>query len=300
MIGEETNNVKPDLGYKIVRKEELAPNIKLFEIKAPWVAKKAAPGQFIILRVNETGERVPLTIANFNRDAGTVTIIAQEVGYTTKQLGQLREGDAVLDFVGPLGQPSELPESGTVVCIGGGIGIAPIYPQVKALSEQGINVITIVGSRSAEQLILTKDLEELSSKFYVATDDGSQGYKGFVTDILQELLNSGTNVDRVIAIGPIVMMKAVTAITQPRNIPTTVSLNSLMVDGTGMCGACRVTIGGENKFACIDGPEFDAFQVDFDEQLQRQDFYRDPEMKAMAQSHCHIGDTSERGDPRVR
>ncbi|MBO8128343.1 MAG: sulfide/dihydroorotate dehydrogenase-like FAD/NAD-binding protein [Peptococcaceae bacterium] len=274
--------------YEIVRKEKLAPGIKLFEIKAPWVARKAAPGQFIILRVDETGERIPLTIADFNRDKGTVTIVAQEVGYTTKQLGRLEPGDAVLDFTGPLGQPSELPDSGTVTCIGGGVGIAPVYPQVKALREKGVYVITIVGARSAEYLIFTGELEELSNEFYIATDDGSRGCKGFVTGVLQELLEADRSIDHVIAIGPVIMMKAVTAITRPRNISTTVSLNSLMVDGTGMCGACRVTIDGETKFACINGPEFDAFKVDFDEQLRRLSFYRDPEAKAMAKAECRI------------
>lgn len=282
--------------YEIIRKEELAPAIKLFEIKAPWVARKAQPGQFIILRVDETGERVPLTIADYDRDRGTITIIAQEVGYTTKHLGTLDVGDSVLDFAGPLGEPAKLPDTGTVACIGGGVGIAPIYPQVKALHKRGVYVITIIGARSAEYLILTEGLKQMSSELHIATDDGSRGRKGFVTDVLRELLEAGKPIDHVIAIGPIIMMKAVTGVTKPRGISTTVSLNSLMVDGTGMCGACRVTVGGETRFACVDGPEFDAFKVDFDEQLRRLAFYRDPEKKALAEAHCRIGETAARGE----
>ncbi len=272
--------------YPIQVKRTLAPGVRLYEISAPLVARKAQPGQFVIVRVNETGERIPLTIADYDRKMGTITMVVQEIGFTTKTLAKMEVGDALLDFIGPLGNPSELRDSGTVVCIGGGVGCAPLYPQVRALSQKGVNVITIVGARSAEHLILTRELGRYSNQLHIATDDGSQGRKGFVTDILKDLIEQGTPIDQVIAIGPMIMMKVVTGVTKQYNLPTMISLNSLMVDGTGMCGSCRVTVGGVTKFACVDGPEFDAHQVDFDEQMKRAAVYRDQEAKALARLDC--------------
>lgn len=272
--------------YFIETKRVLAPGVRLYEIKAPLVARKAQPGQFVIIRLNETGERIPLTIADYDRELGRVTVVVQEIGFTTKSMGKLEAGDYLQDFIGPLGNPSELRKDGTVVCIGGGLGCAPLYPQVRAMHENGVNVITIVGARSAEHLILTHELGHYSNQLHIATDDGSRGRKGFVSDILKELIEQGTPIDQVIAIGPMIMMKVVADVTRPYKIPTTVSMNSLMVDGTGMCGSCRVTVGGETKFACVDGPEFDAHLVDFDEQMKRAAIYRDEEARALARLEC--------------
>lgn len=268
--------------YRIVKKKELAKNIKLIEVEAPMVAAKAAAGQFVILRIDEPGERIPLTIADFNREQGTITMIFQEVGYTTRKLGELKEGDFLADFVGPLGQPSEIEKYGRVVCVGGGVGVAPVYPIARALKEAGNEVISIIGARSRELLILEEEMRAVSDELLISTDDGSYGHKGFVTDLLAEVLRRNGRVDRVWGIGPVVMMRAVAETTRPFGVPTIVSMNPIMVDGTGMCGACRVSVGGETKFACVDGPEFDAHLVDWDLALRRLNMYREEEAKALA------------------
>ena len=249
--------------YEIVAKKSLSNEVKLFEVLAPAVAKKARPGQFVMVRTDEKGERIPLTIADFNRERGTITIIFQEIGKTTKQLGKLETGQKLATFAGPLGTASEIEKYGRVVCVGGGIGIAPLYPIVKALKAAENEVITIIGARNERLLILEKELRGISDDLRVATDDGSKGKRGFVTDVLKEVIERG-GVKAVWAIGPVVMMKAVSSLTRPYGIKTIVSLNPIMIDGTGMCGGCRVTVGGKNKFACVDGPEFDGHQVDFD------------------------------------
>lgn len=276
--------------YKVLRKQVLsntgADRVVLLDIEAPLVARKHKPGHFIMLRIDEKGERVPLTIADSNPETGAVTIIAQEVGATSKQLGKLEAGDFVLDFVGPLGQAAHYPEHKHVVCIGGGLGVAPLYPEVKHLHEIGSHVTSIIGARSKQILILEDEMRKNSNEFYVATDDGSYGTKGFVTTILQQLIDDGKPIDLVIAIGPIPMMKAVANLTKKYEIKTLVSLNSLMVDGTGMCGACRVTVGGETKFTCIDGPEFDGHLVDFDEQMRRLSMYKDKERETLQHEGC--------------
>ena len=231
--------------YRIIRKEKLAPGIWLMKVMATFVARKAMPGQFIILRVKEEGERIPLTIADYDRREGWVTIIFQEVGLTTGLLAKLDEGDSILDFVGPLGRPSELDGLKRVLCIGGGVGVAPLYPQIKYLWEKGTSVDVIIGSRSKEYLILEDEIRSVCHNLYITTDDGSYGRKGFVSDVLKELLDQGIVYDRVIAIGPLIMMKVVSEITKQYNVPTIVSMNPIMVDGTGMCGGCRVTVSGE-------------------------------------------------------
>ncbi|WP_406676332.1 sulfide/dihydroorotate dehydrogenase-like FAD/NAD-binding protein [Moorella sp. ACPs] len=263
--------------YRIVRKEVMSPVIKLMEIEAPEVAAKARAGQFIILRIDEEGERIPLTIADFDRSRGTITTIFQEVGYTTRRLGTLEAGDALADFVGPLGQPSEIENYGRVVCVGGGVGVAPVYPIARALKEAGNEVISIIGARTKELLIWEDKMRAVSSELLVATDDGSYGHHGFVTDLLKQVLEERGNVARVWGIGPVVMMRAVAETTRPFGVPTIVSMNPIMVDGTGMCGACRVSVGGETKFACVDGPEFDGHQVDWQLALRRMNMYREEE-----------------------
>ena len=255
--------------YEIVEKQTLSETVKMMKIKAPLVANKAQPGQFIILRIDEKGERIPLTIADFNRKEGTITIIFLEVGKTTKQLGSLKVGDKIKNFVGPLGAPSEVKKYGTVVCIGGGVGIAPLYPIVKALKETGNHVISILGAKTEKLLLLEKEIQGFSDEFYIATDDGSKGQKGFVSDVLQQVIDKKGKVDMVMAIGPIIMMKVVSDLTRKYNIKTLVSLNPIMVDGTGMCGGCRVSIGGKTKFACVDGPEFDGHKVDYENLMLR-------------------------------
>jgi ferredoxin/flavodoxin---NADP+ reductase len=254
--------------YPIVEKKVLSVNVKLLKIKAPLVAKKARPGQFIILRIDEKGERIPLTIADSDSKEGTVTIIFLEVGKTTKQLGALKVGNLLENFAGPLGMPSEVKKYGTVVCVGGGVGIAPLYPIVKALKEAGNHVISILGAKTKDLLLLEKEIERYSNEFYIATDDGSKGHKGFVSDVLQKIIEQ-QKVDMVMAIGPIIMMKVVSNLTKKYNIKTLVSLNPIMVDGTGMCGGCRVSIDGKTKFACVDGPEFDGHKVDYDNLMLR-------------------------------
>ncbi len=277
--------------FKIVLKEELAPKIKLFKVLAPEIARKARPGQFIILRIDEEGERIPLTIANFDADAGTITIIFQEVGKTTDLLGLMEQGDFLLDFVGPLGMESEIENYGTVVCIGGGVGVAPVFPIARALKEAGNTVISIIGARNSEMLIWKQEMSGISSKLHVTTDDGSAGEKGFVSDVLAEIL-SQTSVDRIIAIGPVPMMEAVCRVA-PKNITTMVSLNTIMVDGTGMCGACRVEVNSETKFACVDGPEFDGHQVNWEIVKMRANMFINEEKIALShkcgegECQCH-------------
>ncbi len=269
--------------YRIVKKQVLNPTVTRMEIEAPLIAKKAEPGQFIILRVDENGERIPLTVADFDREAGTVTIIFQIVGATTEKLNHLEEGDSLHDFVGPLGRPSETEGLKKVAVIGGGVGCAIAYPVAKKLHQQGAVVHSIVGFRNKDLVILEPEFQAVSDKLVMMTDDGSYGEKGLVTNALEKLIESGERYDEVIAIGPLVMMKFVTQVTKKYNIKTVVSMNPIMIDGTGMCGGCRLTVGGKTKFACVDGPDFDGFEVDFDEAMARGAMYRDFER------HAHEG-----------
>ena len=266
--------------YRIVKKEELNEQVTLMEIEAPLIARKALPGQFIIFRVREGGERIPLTIADYDRDNGTVTIIFQKVGKSTKELGMLNEGDFILDFVGPLGTASHLDGYRKVAVIGGGLGTAIAYPQAKHLNALGAEVHSIIGFRNKDLIILEDKVKAVSAKSMVMTDDGSNGNKGFVTNALKELIDSGENYDLVIAIGPLIMMKMVCELTRPYGIKTIVSMNPVMIDGTGMCGGCRVTVGGETKFACVDGPDFDGHLVDFDLAMRRQQMFKKQEREA--------------------
>lgn len=273
--------------YKIVKKSLLAPNIYLMDIFAPRVAKSALPGQFLIVRIHEQGERIPLTICDYNAEDGTVTIVTQIVGASSRQICSKEEGDCLLDFVGPLGCPSEFVKESEeslknkkILFIAGGLGTAPVYPQVKWLHQHGIKADVIVGAKNKDLLILKDEMKAVAGNVYIATDDGSEGFKGLVTDLFRKLMAEGKSYDEVIAIGPMIMMKFVALTTKEYNIKTIVSLNTLMVDGTGMCGACRVSVGGKTKFACVDGPEFDGHLVDFDEALRRQGMYRDIEKKA--------------------
>lgn len=264
--------------YKILRKRELNDQVTLMEIDAPLIAKKALAGQFIIFRIDEKGERVPLTIADYDREKGTITIIFQKVGRSTIMLGNLNEGESILDVVGPLGVATELPEGAKkVAVIGGGVGCAIAYPQAKALHNAGVEVDVIAGFRSKDIVILEDEMRAVSANYFITTDDGSYGAKGFVTNKLQELIDSGNNYDAVIAIGPVPMMKFVCAVTKPYGIKTIVSLNPIMIDGTGMCGGCRVRVGGKIKYACVDGPDFDGHEVDFDELMHRNTAYREIE-----------------------
>lgn len=274
--------------YKIIKKETLGENIVLFEMLAPQLAKKAKAGQFVIVRIAEKGERIPLTIADYNREDGTITIIFQEVGFTTKRLALLNEGECVQDLVGPLGEPTQIANYGTVVCVGGGVGIAPIHPIARELKAAGNKVISIIGARCENLLFWQEKMAEVSDELLIATDDGSVGEKGFVTDILKKIINQET-IEHVWAIGPMVMMKAVAEVTRPVKIKTTVSLNPIMVDGTGMCGCCRVQVGEETKFACVDGPEFDGHLVDFDLAARRLAYYKEEEKKAVEHESCKNG-----------
>ena len=282
--------------FPIVKKRVLNSTVTLMEIKAPLVARKAQPGQFIIFRIDEEGERVPLTIAGYDREAGTVTIIFQKVGYTTEKLDTLNEGDALLDFVGPLGEPSHTEGIRRAAVIGGGLGVAIAYPQAKALHEAGAQVDLIVGFRSEELVILKEELAAACSELTIMTDDGSNGNKGFVTQALEEKLKAGEQYDVVIAIGPLPMMRAVCSLTKPYGVKTIVSMNPIMIDGTGMCGGCRVTVGGETKFACVDGPDFDGHLVDWDEAIARSRMFRPEEQKAREKLHkCRLmGEVSRR------
>ncbi|MBE6853362.1 MAG: sulfide/dihydroorotate dehydrogenase-like FAD/NAD-binding protein [Ruminococcus sp.] len=264
--------------FKIVTKRVLNEAVVLMEIEAPFIAKKAQPGQFIIFRIDEHGERVPLTIADFDREKGTVTIIYQIVGKSTEQLSKLNEGDAILDFVGPLGVPTHIEENAKSVCVvGGGVGCAIAYPQAKALFGRGIDTTVIAGFRNKDIVILEDEFKAASTNLIITTDDGSYGKQGFVTTALDELIQGGKKFDEVIAIGPVPMMKFVCDVTKKYGIKTTVSLNPIMIDGTGMCGGCRVTVGGETKYACVDGPDFDGHAVNFDELMKRNSTYREHE-----------------------
>ncbi|MDP2891836.1 MAG: sulfide/dihydroorotate dehydrogenase-like FAD/NAD-binding protein [Bacillota bacterium] len=274
--------------YRIVEKRVLNPQVKLMKILAPRIANKALPGQFIILRINENGERIPLTVADCDKEAGTVTIIFQEVGKTTLHLGQLKEGEFLLDFVGPLGVPSHFDGYKKAAVIGGGLGTAIAYPQAKALKERGVEVHAIIGFRSKELIMLEEEMRRSSSRLFITTDDGSNGNKGFVSDVLKALIESGEGYDLVIAIGPLIMMKVVSELTRPYGIKTVVSMNSTMVDGTGMCGCCRLSVGGKTKFACVDGPDFDGHLVDFDEAMRRSVMYRDEERRSLERHICRM------------
>ena len=260
--------------YKILKKEKLNAVVELMEIYAPFVSKKCEAGQFIILRVDQDGERIPLTIADFNREKETITIIYQVVGYSTAKLAKLNQGDYIQDFVGPLGEPTQFHEAKRIIGVAGGVGSAPLYPQLRELAARGVKVDVIIGARSEEYILWPKKFEEICDNVYLATDDGSVGTKGFVTTILSDLLEKGEKYDEVIAIGPVVMMKAVVGVTKPKEIKTSVSLNPIMIDGTGMCGCCRVTVDGKIRFACVDGPDFDGLVVDFDELINRQKMFK--------------------------
>ena len=273
--------------YKIVKKKVLNPTVTLMEIDAPLIAKKAEPGQFIILRVDEDGERIPLTVAGYDREAGTVRIIFQIVGATTERLNHLEEGDCIHDFVGPLGVPTHTDGLKKVCVVGGGVGCAIALPVAEKLHELGCEVHSIVGFRNKDLVILEDEFKAYSDKFILMTDDGSYGEKGVVTAPLEKLINDGENYDLVITIGPLIMMKFVVKTTKPHNIPTTVSMNPIMIDGTGMCGGCRLTVGGETKFACVDGPDFDGFKVDFDEAMKRGSMYKPFERHAYEET-CNL------------
>lgn len=279
--------------YRITAKEVLAPVTKLFKVYAPEVARKAKAGQFVIVRVDEKGERIPLTIADYDRESGEVTIVFQEVGKTTKQLGMMDVGDELASFTGPLGRPTEIEHYGTVVCVGGGVGIAPIYPIARALREAGNKVISIIGARNKELLFWEEKMRSVSDELIVCTDDGSYARKALVTEPLKEVLESGRKIDIVWAIGPAIMMKFCSLTTKPFGVKTIVSLNSIMVDGTGMCGACRVEVGGKTRFVCVDGPEFDGHEVDWNLLLERQRIYLEQEKRALekfereCQQACH-------------
>lgn len=275
--------------YPILEKRCLAQGIWLMKILAPRVASSALPGQFVIVRADERGERIPLTIADFDKEAGTVTIVTQTIGVSTRKICALETGDALADFAGPLGHPSEFvrlsPEelrSRRYVFIGGGVGTAPVYPQVKWLHEHGVEADVIIGAKNKEMLIYVDEMRAVAKNLHIATDDGSEGFKGLATQLLEKLIADGGRYDECVAIGPMIMMKFVALTTKKYALKTTVSLNALMVDGTGMCGACRVSVGGRTRFTCVDGPEFDAHEVDFDEAMRRQGMYRTQEQRAAA------------------
>ncbi|NLK69340.1 MAG: sulfide/dihydroorotate dehydrogenase-like FAD/NAD-binding protein [Clostridiaceae bacterium] len=274
---------------KIVAKRRLNPTVTLMEIDAPEIARKAEPGQFIILRVDEDGERIPLTVADFDREKGTVTIIFQLVGGTTIALNELDVGDYIRDFVGPLGVPSKTENLKKVAVVGGGVGCAIAYPIAKKLNASGCTVHSIIGFRNKDLVILEDEFKAVSDKVIVMTDDGSHGNKGVVTVALKELIESGEEYDEVITIGPLVMMKFVSALTKEYGIKTTVSMNTIMIDGTGMCGGCRLTVGGKTKFACVDGPDFDGHEVDFDEAMERSRMYEDFEIEKR-EENCRLYD----------
>ncbi|OUQ29960.1 sulfide/dihydroorotate dehydrogenase-like FAD/NAD-binding protein [Massilimicrobiota sp. An134] len=276
--------------YKILHKEKLNDVVELMVVHAPHVARKCEPGQFIILRVGDDGERIPLTIADYDRKKETITIIYQIVGYSTKALSLLNEGDEITDFVGPLGEPTKLHASKHVIGVAGGVGSAPLYPQLRALAQMGVEVDVIIGGREAQYVLWADEFRKFCKNVYITTDNGSLGRKGFVTQVLADLIEQGEEIDEVIAIGPVPMMKAVVAVTKPHNIKTSVSLNPIMIDGTGMCGCCRVTVDGKIKFACVDGPDFDGLQVDFDELMARQRMFKEEEhqMDEKANRMCNL------------
>lgn len=267
--------------YKIVSKHNLAPQITRFSIEAPAVAQSRKPGQFVVVRAHEQSERIPLTIVDSDPEAGTIDLIIQDAGYSTHNLCEMEVGEALQDVLGPLGKPTDIHQYGTVACVGGGVGTAVLYPIVEGLQETGNEVVTIIGARTKELVILEGELKEISDELIVTTDDGSYGIEGFGSTVLKNMLEEGREFDFVVAIGPTPMMKAVADVTRPYEIKTIASLNSIMIDGTGMCGGCRVTVGDETKFACVDGPEFDAHLVDFEEQMARHRYYQDEECKLM-------------------
>ena len=274
--------------YRIVRKEALKPTVILYEIEAPMVAKKAEPGQFIILRVDENGERIPITIHDYDREKGTVTIIVQTVGATTEKLSHKQQGEFLQDFVGPLGRPTETEGKKKVCVVGGGVGCAIAYPVLKKFHDCGAEVHAVVGFKNKDVVILEDKFKSASDVMKLVTDDGSYGEKGLVTDALKQLIEEGNQYDEIFAIGPAIMMKFVSKTTEPYGIPTTVSMSPIMVDGTGMCGGCRVTVGGEVKFACVDGPDFDGHKVDYDELMSRNSVYRDREAEERKTHICRI------------
>lgn len=274
--------------YQILSTKTLNPSVRMMVVKAPLVAKKAEPGQFIVLRVDEYGERIPLTVADYDRAAGTVTIIFQVVGATTSMLAEKQAGDSLADFAGPLGTASHLEGIRKAAVIGGGVGCAIAWPQAKKLHDTGAQVDVIAGFRSKDIIILEDELESASTRLFLTTDDGSNGRKGFVTDVLRGLLESGEKYDEVIAIGPLIMMKMVCQLTKSYGVKTVVSMNPIMIDGTGMCGGCRVTVGGKMKFACVDGPDFDGHEVDFDETMRRNRMYQPQERTALDKWKCNL------------
>jgi ferredoxin--NADP+ reductase len=274
--------------FQIIDARLLATAVKELKITAPEIARKRKPGQFVVLRISEEGERIPLTIADADPQAGVITLIFQEVGTSTAKLGKLKAGDFLSDLIGSLGVPTHVEKFGTVVCVGGGIGIAPVYPIAKAMGEAGNTVLSIIGARTKDLLILEEEMRKVSHVLKVSTDDGSYGYHGFVSDVLQDFMDEGTAIHLVVAIGPVPMMRVVCNVTRNKNIKTVVSLNPIMVDATGMCGACRVTVGGRTRFVCVDGPEFDGHQVDFAELVKRQRAYLDQEKQAY-ESFLHPG-----------
>ena len=278
--------------YKILEKQDLVPGIHLFKVEAPNVAKKAKPGQFIVIRIDEKGERIPLTVAGWDEKEGSVTIVFMEVGTTTHRLATLGTGDYIVDFVGPLGIPTHIEKVGTVVCVAGGFAVAVIKPIAEAMKEKGNKVISILGARTKDLLFWEDKLRQASDELIITTDDGSYGRKGLVTEPLKELLENGNKIDQVIAIGPTVMMKFCAKTTEPFGVKTIVSLNPIMVDGTGMCGCCRVVVGGVTKFACVDGPDFDGHQVDWDLLMARQRSYLDEEKLSFEQWQCQCGSQS--------
>lgn len=278
---------------KIIENTEIAPKVHKIVIEAPLIAKKRKAGQFLILRAHDQGERVPMSIADANAEKGTLTLVVQEVGKTSAKITSMKAGDDILDVVGPLGKPTHIEKFGTVVCIGGGIGIAPTHPIAQALKAAGNKVISILGARNKDFLIMEEELRKASDEVIICTDDGSYGEKGLVTNILKRLIDEGTKVDMVITIGPAIMMKFVAETTRNYNIPTYASLNTIMVDGTGMCGGCRISYGGETKFVCVDGPEMDAHKIDFDEMMKRQATYKELEAHSYSSSKedhdCKLG-----------
>ena len=279
--------------FRIVEKETLAPTISKYVIEAPFIARKRKAGNFVIIRIEEGGERIPLTVADGDPARGTITLIVQAIGKTTKHLNTKHAGDSILDVVGPLGNPTPIENHGTVACVGGGVGTAELYPIAKALKDSGNAIHTIIGGRSRDLVILEREMEACSDRVYVTTDDGSYGRKGLVTDQLKDLLDGQPGIDAVYAIGPLPMMKAVSSMTRPYGVKTFVSLNTIMVDGTGMCGGCRVSVEGQMKFACVDGPEFDGHQVDFDELMMRNRTYVDMERVSEERFACRMSAIKE-------
>jgi ferredoxin--NADP+ reductase len=285
--------------FKILKGEFIAPGIKRFVIEAPRIAKKHQAGQFVILRLDEHGERIPLTIESADGEGGTISLVVQSVGKTTNQLNALNEGDAILDVVGPLGKPSKIEKFGTVVIVGGGVGTALAYPTTAALKRAGNRILTILGGRNRDLVILEEEMRAVSDALYVTTDDGSYGEKGLVTDKLRELLASEERIQLVLAVGPVPMMKAVADLTREKGVHTVVSLNPIMIDGTGMCGGCRVLVGGKSQFACVDGPEFDAHEVNFDVLMQRNRTYREQEKRSLEEYQRGLQNRGESEEPNT-